>query len=153
MMTVTDDEGPQLFQAVWRIPSRGNWTDNFHKGTSGNMLGLIDPESGRVARFTAGMGLGLHEMTNHPDTQAPMRGRQLPDWKEARELALKGAASFPGYRFHHWDIALSNRGPMALELNFNGGVDIYQLVSHRGAFHGLLEDAFKAACRSANRKH
>ena len=130
---------------MWRIPSRGNWTDNFHKGMSGNMLGLIDPESGRVVRFTAGMGLTLREMERHPDTQAPMLGRILPNWAAARELALRGAASFPGYQFHHWDVAFSNRGPVALELNFNGGVDIYQLVSHRGVFHGLLEEAFRAA--------
>lgn len=145
MMTITGEDGPKLFGAVWRIPSRGNWTDNFHKGMSGNMLGLIDPESGRVVRFTAGMGLTLREMERHPDTQAPMLGRILPNWAAARELALRGAASFPGYQFHHWDVAFSNRGPVALELNFNGGVDIYQLVSHRGVFHGLLEEAFRAA--------
>jgi hypothetical protein len=55
----------------------------------------------------------------------------------------------PGCRFQHWDIALSRNGPVVLEMNFDGDLDLYQHASHRGVCDGLL----RAAVAQFSRRH
>src|SRR4030095_4974716 len=88
-------------------------------------------------------GFDQKEVDHHPATGAPLLGLALPDWQDACALALRGAAAFPGFRVHHWDIALTDHGPVALEMNFDGALDLYQHASRRGIYAGLLEEALK----------
>jgi hypothetical protein len=137
--------GHRLLNAVWKIPVAGTWNDNFKHGKSGNMLGLVDPETGRVSRVIGGTGFDQRLVQRHPDTGEPLAGCQLPDWRVAKELALTAAGTIPGCRIQHWDIALCENGPLALEMNFDGDLDLYQHASHRGVYGATLKDAVAGA--------
>jgi hypothetical protein len=126
------DESVQIHAAVWRIARIGNMTDNFDKGRAGNLLGAIDCSTGTVRRVIGGYGLTEEVMQTHPDTGATLVGLRIPDWQRAVDMVTRGAAAYPNLRFQHWDVAFSDAGPMALEVNAMGSTGILQYASGTG---------------------
>jgi alpha-L-glutamate ligase-like protein len=60
----------------------------------------------------------------HPDTGAPLLGRQLPKWDEILEVAAE-AQSLAGIGYAGVDIALdAKRGPVVMEVNRRPGLEI-----------------------------
>jgi hypothetical protein len=72
----------------------------------------------------------------HPDSKKQIVGMILPDWHEAVRLCLATATVFPGLRLQNWDCALSADGPLLMEINFAGDVDLVQ-YAHRSGFRGF----------------
>ena len=130
-------DGADILHAIWKIPVGDNAADNFWR--EGNMLGLVDIESGRVTRVVQGIGPDQREVEVHPDSGAQIIGENLPDWGALTSLCLKHAASLSGLRLQAWDIAMCPEGPVAMEVNIGGDVNLPQLAS--GA--GLLDDRFR----------
>lgn len=132
--------GPRLHRAVWKVATGDNPQDNFHHGESGNLLAKIHLQTGRVESL---IGAGwpwpeVHE--RHPDTGAAVAGFVIPDWHEAVALTLEAATAFPGARVQGWDVALTDRGPVLLELNAPADLDIVQLAADTG----FWDDEFDA---------
>ena len=53
-------------------------------------------------------------------------------WSETVDYCVRAAKLFSGLRLQHWDIAICPEGPIALEVNVEGGVDVHQLAGRRG---------------------
>lgn len=123
-------EGAAIESAVLKIPSPHNPADNYWR--SGNMLGALDP-SGTVRRAITGTGVDLREMTTHPDTGAALIGLAVPDWGQATALCRHAASMFPAIRTQSWDVAITDAGPVLLEFNFGGDLNLHQLAHRRGA--------------------
>jgi len=132
--------GPELLSAVWRIPTGHNMTDNFDVGHTGNLVAHIDPDSGRIGRVVQGVGWEIRPVDRHPDTGASFDGLTLADWIPARQLCLDLAPQLPGLRLQHWDIALTDRGPVIIEVNVEGGLRTHQVVQQRGIFGTRMRD-------------
>jgi hypothetical protein len=132
--------GRHLFRAIWKIPVGRNMTDNFDRGSTGNMLGQVDPETGLVKRVITGLGIRGSEASVHPDAGKPLTGFVLPNWEEIVKLCLTPATGVPGLRLQHWDIAMCPQGPVVIELNGNGNLNILQ--DTYGA--GLYDRQFRA---------
>ena len=107
------------------------------------MLGAVDAENGRIGRVVSGVGedMALHD--THPDTGAALAGLALPDWAAAKALCVTAACAFPGVRTQSWDVALTPAGPVLLEFNFGGDLNLHQLAHRRGA----LTDRYAAHLR------
>jgi hypothetical protein len=122
----------RLFRIMWRVPVGSNITDNFRHGASGNLMGSVDPATGRVRRVIRGPGpntrgfYGLGRLGSpvetHPDTGERIEGFALPSWEDTLALCRHAAAALPGLRYQAWDIALCPDGPVIVELNANGGL-------------------------------
>lgn len=56
-----------------------------------------------------------------------VKGFRLPDWSRVLDTCYRGGAVFPLMEIHHWDFALTEQGPMILELNDIGGTEIAQV--------------------------
>jgi hypothetical protein len=119
---------------------RPNVADNFDDGRSGNILALVDRETGVVWRAIRGWGTptagsdprGPGEFVRtHPDTRRELVGTRVPDWDRAIALALGAARTLPRIRYQSWDIALTAGGPTVVELNYNG------LLPQPGALRGF----------------
>ena len=134
IIVVVTPDGPEILSAVWRIPTGTNITDNFDVGRTGNITAGIKLDSGRVMRSVQGAGWRNIPVTRHPDTGAVLEGYQLPGWNEIRTLCLDLPGLFPELRLQHWDIALTDRGPVVLEVNVSGGMRTHQIVRQRGIF-------------------
>jgi hypothetical protein len=129
-LVLLGDDGAAVESAVVKIPRSHNVADNYWR--SGNMLGAVNKESGIIERVVTGAGDHYREVTTHDDTGASLTGYKLPDWLQATSLCLKAATMFPGIRTQSWDIALSDKGPVLMELNFGGDLNLHQLAHRRG---------------------
>lgn len=58
-------------------------------------------------------------------------------WAEARALALSAAAAAPKLALTGWDVAITNAGPVIIELEPDGGDPaVTQLASGQGLLEG-----------------
>ncbi len=76
----------------------------------------------------------------HPDTGRAIIGTAIPEWDRVAALAKEASRLLPGIRTQSWDIAVTNEGPMPLEVNFGGDLNLAQLAS--GA--GVLDEAYRS---------
>lgn len=127
---------PVVESAVIKIPSGRNVADNYWRGS--NMLGALALDSGAITRVISGFEPDLVEHETHPETGARLLGLAIPNFDEVCRTALKAASVFPGIRTQSWDVALTPEGPVLLEFNFGGDLNLHQLAHRRGA----LTDSF-----------
>jgi hypothetical protein len=139
-------EGAKPILGLWKIASAPNHVDNFSKGKYGNLMASVDVATGRVTRALRGFWPDTEVAIHHPATGARLEGLQLPWWEEVLETCRRGATVFPLMRIHHWDFALTDRGPVILELNDVGGT-IGAQIHGRGL---LTEEVREFIRRHAN---
>ena len=79
----------------------------------------------------------------HPDTNVGLTGVVIPQWSEVTRLILRASETVPGFLVQGWDVALTPRGPVLLEVNWVGDVDLPQHAYGRG----WLDEQFRAFLR------
>jgi len=72
--------------------------------------------------------------------KSSLTGMRVPRWAQAVELCLDAATAFPGIRTQSWDVALTAAGPVLLELNFGGDLNLHQLAHRRGMLRRSFTD-------------
>jgi hypothetical protein len=146
MMCLDRGQGPELIRATWRVPAGGAQADVLWRG---NLMADVDPLTGRAAVAVRGRGMSREAHESHPDSGALIAGAQLPRWDEARNLVLQAAACFPELPITGWDLAITDDGPVLIELEPDGGdPSVTQAASRRG----LLEGPYGEFVRSLRRK-
>ncbi|HZD26261.1 MAG TPA: sugar-transfer associated ATP-grasp domain-containing protein [Alphaproteobacteria bacterium] len=138
LVLLLEEEGPQIFRALWKLPAGDNVADNFWR--PGNIIALLDPASGRLLRALSGVGPALQELERHPDTGSPLIGAEVPCWAELTALCLRAARLFPHLRMQAWDVGIAADGPLLVELNIGGDYSLPQLAAGRG----MLEPRFRS---------
>lgn len=133
--------GPHIHRAVAKIATGTNPADNYWR--VGNMLGQVEVSCGRIAGVVRGTGSTMRRDEAHPDTGRTVIGFEVPHWSRLCALACEAAAVFPGIRTQSWDIALTDQGPILLEVNFGGDLNLAQLAEGRG----VLDDEYRAHLR------
>lgn len=124
-------EGARPITALWKVAVPPNHVDNFSMGKYGNLLASVDVHTGRVTRTLTGFWPNTEIQLNHPLTGATLEGFQVPGWHKVLEACQQGGATFPLMRVHHWDFALTDTGPVILELN-DLGMTIGPQIHGRG---------------------
>jgi hypothetical protein len=145
VIVLLERNGPRLFMAVWKINLGGNVADNYWR--EGNLLAKIDQDSGEVIQCVTGLGRKFQTIDRHPETGRPLAGFRVPTYRDAIDLAFRASRSFPGIPMQAWDIAITDEGPIPLEVNVAGNLFIPQLVSQKG----ILCDQFHEFVRSLRR--
>lgn len=138
MFVLVDQEGCHLLRASWKIPGESNGADNFWR--AGNVLAGIDVETGRIVRtlFRNEDG-GIDPISKHPTTNADFENLVFPEWDSMRDVVLRAAPNLPGSYFQGWDVALTDRGPVLVELEGAGGDPIMeQLCFDSGLLQGRV---------------
>ena len=102
-----------------------------------------------VERVICGAPPFFSEGQAHPDTGEQLVGIMLEGWPDVAKLCLKAATFLPRLRLQHWDVAMTSKGPVILELNTYGWLDLPQLASGRGLYDGEFQ-AFHARVRERN---
>ncbi len=136
VIVILDQGRTEILHTVWKIPAAGNIADNFWR--PGNLLADIDAKTGMVRRVIRGFGLKFEELSEHPDSERPLRGLMLPDWNKLIALCLDCAPIFSGLAYQSFDIALTPSGPVVVEVNTGSAFNLSQLVTGRG----FLTDRF-----------
>ena len=138
LLVLLGEDGAQIARSLCKIPAPGNVADNFWR--RGNMVAAVADETGRVMRVVRGTGNGSEAHLDHPETGSPIVDFEVPDWTAVRDLVARAALLFPGVRTQSWDVALTDHGPIILEVNWGGDLNLAQLAY--GA--GVLDDTFAA---------
>lgn len=122
--------GPVFHRAALKIPVAGAMADNYWR--PGNRIGAIDLATGEILRVMTGKASTLRRDPIHPDTGCPMEGATIPAWGELCALVSRAARLFPGIKTQSWDIAVTDRGPVLLELNWGGDLHLHQIAHGMG---------------------
>lgn len=114
-------------RAVWKVAVPPNHVDNFSLGKYGNLLADIDLETGDVGRCIDSLWPRAKLVGHHPNSGKFLTGFRLPGWDRLLEACQLGGAAFPLMKVQHWDFALTDHGPMILELNDLGATEMLQV--------------------------
>ncbi|MEW6513472.1 MAG: sugar-transfer associated ATP-grasp domain-containing protein [Pseudomonadota bacterium] len=117
-------------RAVWKIAVPPNHVDNFSLGKYGNLLADVNLETGEICRVIDGFWPKTKLLQNHPHTGESFADFKLPGWTKILEACQLGGAVFPLMKIHHWDFALTDKGPVILELNDLGATEMLQVHGH-----------------------
>jgi len=140
------DDGAAIESAVIKLPTRSQVADNFWR--KGNMLAAIDLASGKIVRTITGSGAALKVVQTEPASGLTLQGFVIPDFAAAQSLCLRAAVHFRGIRTQSWDVALTADGPVLLEMNFGGDLNLHQLAHNRG----ILSDSYCRHLRACGYK-
>ena len=100
--------------AYLRVGRNGRRVDNW----SGKLGGIginIDVNSGLSTGKAIDYSLNLY--THHPDTGVDLTAIKIPYWQEIITLVKQGATRLNNLNSLGWDIAITDNGPLAVEVN------------------------------------
>lgn len=89
----------------------------------------IDPDTGVV--ISDGFQESGKTFSVHPDSGIPIKGFQIPRWKELLALVNALMEAIPEYGYIGWDLALTPKGWCVMEGNYSGDF-IFQIINGRG---------------------
>ena len=141
LLVLVTPSGPVIHRAVAKIATGTNPADNYWR--PGNRLGAIDLGSGRITRVVHGAGADLVIDAPHPDTGATIAGTTVPSWQALTDMVRTASQVFAGIRTQSWDIALTADGPIFLELNYGGDLNLHQLAHGTG----VLDETYREHLR------
>lgn len=123
----------KVVAAYLRIGNKGNVVDNFnHEG----LAAPVDIEDG-IIKFVA-IDKKHNEYKNHPYTNEPIVGLQIPRWNEIKKLVDDVSKIIPEVGYVGWDVCVGEKDLLLIEGNDFPGHDIYGLPPHRNGNIGLL---------------
>ena len=100
--------------AYLRVGRNGRKVDNW-SGKQGGIGINIDIKTGKS--LGSGIDYSLNRFVKHPDTNHDLSEIQIPFWGEIISLVKKGANNLPNLNSLGWDIAITENGPLAVEVN------------------------------------
>ena len=128
--------------AVIKIPSNTSIADNYWR--SDNIVANVNLETGVIERAIRGKGIQAEELFEHPETGDRLVGLKLPRWDEVRHVNDVCARLFAPVRYQSLDIALTDEGPVVVEINTGGGFNLPQLASGSGFLTDEVHDFFES---------
>lgn len=110
---------PRIVNSQFRMAVGGGPIDNFHGGTTGNVLAIVedleDGTLGGVIRAGERRRFEIVPPGTVPGTPPP--GSRLPLWDRVVELVHDAARHFLPMRCIGWDVAVTADGPVIVEGN------------------------------------
>lgn len=116
------DGSPHLSVCVMRIGRNGSDVDN---SSQGGMSVQVNEETGQLYKYGT-IELGGGEYTKHPDTGFIFENLQIEGWDEIKTQILKYAKAIPEIKELAWDIAITKKGVLAIEINLGYGLSHLQ---------------------------
>jgi hypothetical protein len=113
----------EVLWSALRLGLGGGAVDNFHNGTLGNALALLDPDSGGATGFVIPRGddCGFRVSPILPGTALRADEVRVPGWAAVRDLAVRAATLMLPLRTLGWDVAVTHAGPVVIEANTRWG--------------------------------
>jgi hypothetical protein len=142
MVNILTPAGVRTPFAALKLPAANNIADNFWR--KGNLLANINVNNGTLGRTIRGSGVATEELDTYPDSSRQLRGMQLPFWREVLELNARAVSFLPRIRYNSLDIALTDDGPVIVEMNTGGSFELPQLASGQGLLTDEVEVFFRS---------
>lgn len=128
VVTLLTEDGVYTPAAAIKLPQGDNLADAFWR--PGNIACDIDVKTGRICSVSR-RDIEMEYLEDHPEKPG-LIGLELPFWSELLEMNEKAASLFAPMPYQSTDIAITEDGPVVVELNYGGGFDLPQFASGRG---------------------
>lgn len=135
MTLIGTDCQPRILVATMKLQTAPSGVDNMAQGA---IIAPIDLDTGSLGEGRDARDARMPRRRVLPGTGKEYSGFVLPDWQQARTIALKAAAAFPWCRCIGWDVAFSDRGPVVIEANERWAARLPQVAGGRGLLEGEL---------------
>lgn len=117
------NEDTHILAGMMRIGTEGKLVDNSSAG--GTFVG-IDIESGKLMEY--GYYYDKIREKSHPDSGVIYKDYEIPYWDETIKLIKKLHPIIFGFATLGWDIAITEEGPVIVEINWNYSVKGIQIA-------------------------
>ena len=116
MTTLYPDRTVKIIATFMKIGRSGRCVDN--AGNGGNVDVCIDLESGEIKNAIQFDGWRKYkDIEKHPDSGCQLNGIIIENWQSIKEEVKKIQQSFPYCKAAGWDIAITDVGPVVIEVN------------------------------------
>lgn len=129
-LNLIGEDGLSVPYTVLKLPMGKNVADNFWR--PGNLVCDLDPETGEVRRIVAKQAGRRRELAALPGSGRPLIGERLPFWDALRAVNEKVALLHGVNRYGSTDIALTETGPVVVEVNNGCAFELIQIATGRG---------------------
>jgi hypothetical protein len=133
VMLVRDGE-PEIFRVAILLPTGRQQTSNSLHLSTGTLVGQVEPATGRIGRVIRSTGPFFEYADRHDETGARLEGATIADWDGFLAVMHRAALALSPFRMQHWDVALTDRGPVLMEMNFHGAEDLLQMHGPPGVY-------------------
>jgi len=130
IVTLVENQDVKLLGASLRA-GNGRYVDN------GGIFASVNITTGKVdsiAHNKYGEKFKDHPITNHP-----IKGFQVPFWEEVIEMCKEAAFVVPDVRSIGWDVAVTEKGPLLIEGNDRWSRFVWQKPKEQGLYHLIKE--------------
>lgn len=119
--------------AMLRVPSKASQgKSNLHQGAIGVGVNI---ENGTTVNAV----MNGKVISEHPDTGGSLSNLQIPHWQQVLDICRHVASDMP-LKYLGFDIGLSHKGPVILELNVRPGIEIQN--ANALGMRGILEGSY-----------
>ena len=116
----------RLVSAILRMGHGQKEVDN---STFGEIFTHININSGKFGDFAISDD-DCEKIAMHPDTQFAFSNQEISRWNDIKQYTMESAGKLPFITYLGWDIALTQDGPVAIEINRSPGLDVMEKTSH-----------------------
>jgi len=145
-VVLNNQKDAAIHSCVLKLPAPKQVADNFWR--NGAILCSISMTTHKINRAVINSDNDYQLINKNPETGEKIVGFKLPDFDKAMETVLSAARFLPGIRVQSWDVAFTNSGPVLLEVNYGGDMNLSQLASGEG----IMNDTFCQTLWKANYK-
>lgn len=116
MTTLYPDGSARVIAAFIKIGRAGSCVDNAGRG--GNVDVNVNIETGEIQNAIQFDGWRkIKEIDKHPDSGTPLNGVIIENWETIKSEVIKYQQAFPWCKAAGWDIAITDQGPVVIEVN------------------------------------
>lgn len=116
MTTLYPDGSAKVIATFIKIGRAGKCVDN--AGGGGNVDVCVDTETGEIKYAIQYDGWRkIKDIEKHPDSGTQLNGVVIENWQSIKEEVIKFQQCFPYCKAAGWDIAITDDGPIAIEVN------------------------------------
>lgn len=116
MTTLYPDGSAKVIATWFKVGRDGKCVDN--AGDGGNVSAAVDVDSGRINNVMQFDGWrDAKAIDCHPDNGSQLNGVVIENWDNIKKEVIKYQQAFPYCRAAGWDIAITDDGPVVLEVN------------------------------------
>jgi len=94
-------------------------------GSKGGLVANINLQTGELSEARSIQNINKWDV--HPDSNKPIKGVKIPNWKKIRDTYVRTMEKYPYFNFIAWDILVTEEGSSLVEANTSSGVNIIQI--------------------------
>lgn len=116
MTTLYPDGEARIIATFIKIGRAGKCVDN--AGDGGNVDVCVDTETGKIKYAIQYDGWRkIKDIECHPDSGNQLNGIVIENWEKIKAEVIKFQQAFPYCKAAGWDIAITDEGPVVIEVN------------------------------------